>query len=52
MLPKLGLDYELADGQYLGFMVQKGYRGGGVNMRAGGGHESYDPEYTTNYELS
>ncbi|MNO55907.1 Pesticin receptor precursor [compost metagenome] len=52
VLPKLGLDYELADGQYLGFMVQKGYRGGGVNMRAGGGHESYDPEYTTNYELS
>lgn len=52
LLPKLGLDYEMADGQYLGFMVQKGYRGGGVNMRAGGGHESYDPEYTTNYELS
>ncbi|MGE8304353.1 MULTISPECIES: TonB-dependent receptor [Pseudomonas] len=52
VLPKLGLDYEMADGQYLGFMVQKGYRGGGVNMRAGGGHESYDPEYTTNYELS
>ncbi len=52
VLPKLGLDYELADGQYLGFMVQKGYRGGGVNMRAGGGHEAYDPEYTTNYELS
>jgi len=52
VLPKLGLDYELADGQFLGFMVQKGYRGGGVNMRAGGGHEAYDPEYTTNYELS
>jgi len=52
VLPKLGLDYELADGQYLGFMVQKGYRGGGVNMRAGGGHEAYAPEYTTNYELS
>ena len=52
VLPKLGLDYELAEGQYLGFMVQKGYRGGGVNMRAGGGHQAYDPEYTTNYELS
>lgn len=52
LLPKLGLDYELAEGQYLGFMVQKGYRGGGVNMRAGGGHQAYDPEYTTNYELS
>ncbi|MGH8382403.1 TonB-dependent receptor [Pseudomonas sp.] len=52
VLPKLGIDYELAADQYLGFMVQKGYRGGGVNVRAGGGHESYDPEYTTNYELS
>ncbi|MNM60353.1 Pesticin receptor precursor [compost metagenome] len=52
VLPKLGLDYQFADSQYLGFMVQKGYRGGGVNMRAGGGHEAYDPEYTTNYELS
>jgi iron complex outermembrane receptor protein len=52
VLPKLGLDYELATNQYLGGMVQKGYRGGGVNVRAGSGHESYDPEYTTNYELS
>ena len=52
VLPKLGIDYELATDQYLGFMEQKGYRGGGVNVRAGGGHEAYDPEYTTNYELS
>ncbi|MGH8386386.1 MAG: TonB-dependent receptor [Pseudomonas sp.] len=52
VLPKLGIDYELADNQYLGFMVQKGYRGGGVNVRAGSSHEAYDPEYTTNYELS
>ncbi|UVJ41731.1 TonB-dependent receptor [Pseudomonas sp. LS1212] len=52
VLPKLGIDYELATNQYLGFMVQKGYRGGGVNVRAGGGHQPYDPEYTTNYELS
>ncbi|WP_339532738.1 TonB-dependent receptor [Pseudomonas mucidolens] len=52
LLPKLGIDHELAADQYLGFMVQKGYRGGGVNVRAGGGHQAYDPEYTTNYELS
>nr|WP_306296694.1 TonB-dependent receptor [Pseudomonas taiwanensis] len=52
VLPKLGIDYQLGEEQYLGFMVQRGYRGGGVNMRAGGGHEAYDPEYTTNYELS
>ncbi|HWT69156.1 MAG TPA: TonB-dependent receptor [Pseudomonas sp.] len=52
VLPKLGIDYELADNQFVGFMVQRGYRGGGVNVRAGSGHTSYDPEYTTNYELS
>lgn len=52
LLPKLGVDYQFMPGQYLGFMVQKGYRGGGVNVRAGGSHAAYDPEYTTNYELS
>ncbi|WP_322617598.1 TonB-dependent receptor [Pseudomonas sp. BIC9C] len=52
VLPKLGIDYELADNQFVGFMVQRGYRGGGVNVRAGSGHQAYDPEYTTNYELS
>lgn len=52
LLPKLGLDYQFAADQYLGLMVQKGYRGGGVNVRAGGGHADYDPEYTINYELS
>lgn len=51
-LPKIGLDHELADNQFLGLTIQKGYRGGGVNVRAGGGHAAYDPEYTTNYELS
>lgn len=51
-LPKVGVDYQFMPDQYLGFMVQKGYRGGGVNVRAGGGHLPYDPEYTTNYELS
>lgn len=52
LLPKVGVDYQFAADQYVGFMVQKGYRGGGVNVRAGGGHADYDPEYTTNYELS
>lgn len=52
VLPKLGIDYELATDQFVGFMVRKGYRGGGVNVRAGGGHAAYDPEYTTTYELS
>ncbi len=52
LLPKLGVDYHFADNHYLGFMVQRGYRGGGVNVRAGSSHTAYDPEYTTNYELS
>lgn len=51
-LPKVGLAYEPTEDQFVGLMVQKGYRGGGVNVRAGGGHTAYDPEYTTNYELS
>lgn len=52
LLPKLGVDYHFAESQYLGFMVQRGYRGGGVNTRARSSHAAYDPEYTTNYELS
>lgn len=52
LLPKLGVDYQFAADQYLGFVVQKGYRGGGVNVGAGSGHADYDPEYTVNYELS
>lgn len=52
LLPKLGVDFNFAEGQYLGFMVQRGYRGGGVNTRASSNHTAYDPEYTVNYELS
>lgn len=52
LLPKLGLDFNVSEGQYLGFMVQRGYRGGGVNTRASSDHTPYDPEYTVNYELS
>ena len=52
LLPKLGVDFNFSEGQYLGFMVQRGYRGGGVNTRASSDHTPYDPEYTVNYELS
>lgn len=52
LLPKLGVDFNVSEGQYLGFMVQRGYRGGGVNTRASSDHTPYDPEYTVNYELS
>lgn len=46
------MDFNFSEGQYLGFMVQRGYRGGGVNTRASSDHTPYDPEYTVNYELS
>ncbi len=51
-LPKLGLSYQFAPDQQIGAMAQRGYRSGGVNVRAGAGHTAYDPEYTTNLELS
>ncbi len=52
VLPKVGLSYQLAQDQLIGAVVQRGYRSGGVNVRAGTSHVPYDPEYTTNYELS
>lgn len=53
LLPKLGLSYEFAPKQLLGFTVQRGYRSGGVNARpASGDFKPYDAEYTTNYELA
>lgn len=51
-LPKLSLGYVLAPAQRMGLTVQRGYRSGGVNVRAGAGHTAYDPEYTTNVELA
>jgi outer membrane receptor protein involved in Fe transport len=51
-LPKIGLSHLLAADQQLGATWQKGYRSGGVNIRAGAGHVAYDPEYTSNLEFS
>ncbi|PCJ31639.1 MAG: energy transducer TonB [Gammaproteobacteria bacterium] len=52
LLPKLGLNYQLAPEHLIGFVVQRGYRAGGVNLRPTSVHESYDPEFTNNYEFS
>lgn len=52
LLPKLGVSYELIDNQLFGFVVQRGYRAGGVHLRPTALHETYDSEFTTNYELS
>ena len=51
-LPKIGLSYQFTPDQRVGATVQRGYRSGGVNVRAGAGHAAYDPEYTNNVELS
>ena len=52
LLPKLGVSYQVTPQQLLGFVVQRGYRGGGTNTRVPSDHRPYDAEYTTNYELS
>lgn len=52
-LPKLGLSYDLAPNHLLGAVVQRGYRGGGVNLSpVTGNFAPYAPEYTTTYEVS
>ncbi|MBG0842132.1 TonB-dependent receptor [Ectopseudomonas toyotomiensis] len=52
LLPKIGLSHELTDNQVLGLTWQRGYRSGGVNVRAGAAHRPYDPEFTSTYELA
>ena len=52
-LPKLGLSYDLSANQMLGAVVQRGYRGGGSAFNiAEQTAVAFDPEYSTNYELS
>lgn len=51
-LPKLGLNYRLTPDQLIGAFVQRGFRSGGVNVRVGTSHQSYDPEYTNTFELA
>lgn len=52
LLPKIGLSYDLTDDHMLGLTWQRGYRSGGVNVRTRARHESYDPEFTSTYELA
>ncbi|CAA0085137.1 Pesticin receptor [BD1-7 clade bacterium] len=53
LLPKLGFNLTWNDDLTTGFVVQRGYRPGGVslNVLRSQAHE-YDAEFTTNYELS
>ncbi len=52
LLPKLGLNYRLGPNQLVGAFVQRGFRSGGVNVRAGTNHVPYNPEYTNTFELA
>jgi outer membrane receptor protein involved in Fe transport len=51
-LPKIGISHDLTENQLLGLVWQRGYRSGGVNVRATTNHQPYDPEYTKTIELS
>jgi len=52
LLPKLGLSYDVTENHLVGFTWQRGYRSGGVNLRARALHTPYDPEFTDTYELA
>ncbi len=52
LLPKAGINYIWSPTQRTGFVVQRGYRGGGVNTRVPSDHKPYEAEFTTTYEFS
>ncbi|MAZ34044.1 MAG: energy transducer TonB [Thalassospira sp.] len=52
LLPKLGLSYDVTESHLVGLTWQRGYRSGGVNLRANTLHTPYDPEFTDTYELA
>lgn len=51
-LPKLGLSYRFTTRWTAGFTPQRGYRPGGFNFNTQLGPQTFDSEYTRNYELS
>ena len=52
-LPKLSAQYSLSEDVTTAFSVQQGYRSGGSTVSlASATIADFDPEYTTNYELS
>ncbi|AFJ02545.1 TonB-dependent receptor [Methylophaga frappieri] len=53
LLPKLGFNYMWSDTLSTGFVVQRGYRPGGVSTNPIRGQvQAYDEEFTTHYEAS
>ncbi|NQY41422.1 MAG: TonB-dependent receptor [Henriciella sp.] len=52
-LPKFGIGWDIDDRRSLNFIVQRGYRSGGVGINAATASSySFDAEYTWNYEAS
>lgn len=52
-LPKIGVQYAIADHTNLAFVVQQGYRAGGSQLSVLDGTTiDFDPEFLTNYEFS
>lgn len=53
LLPKLGFNYMWSDTLSTGFVVQRGYRPGGISTNPIRGQaRSFDEEFTTHYEAS
>ncbi|MEM8767241.1 MAG: TonB-dependent receptor, partial [Pseudomonadota bacterium] len=52
ILPKLGLRWDFADNQNIGFVVQRGYRPGGAGTSLSNDEFTFGPEYVWNYEFS
>lgn len=52
LLPKAALRYQFSPDWMGGLTFQRGYRTGGVNYSYQRGANAFDPEYTSNYELS
>ncbi|SDE51262.1 TonB-dependent receptor [Rhodospira trueperi] len=50
-LPKLGLEYTPLPNVMTYFTYSQGYKAGGFNNLGAAGQETYDAEYTTNYEV-
>lgn len=51
-LPKVAVVYNISDDRSLGFTIQRGYRSGGASNVPAFGVVEFDPEFTTNYEVS
>lgn len=52
-LPKAGISWDIADERTISFMVQRGYRSGGVGINFARAETfEFDQEFTWNYELS